>query len=309
MPTRLISFAGSTVAIEHDGAQAAHVVAFLYRHVPHAGAGAPHVTFRLLSGGESGRMVLYRGERLLYDGDSAADVANLLLGDSCHELADQSHDGLLFHAAALARRGKGLILPGTIGAGKSTLAAWLLARGFDYLTDELVFVAPGAGGFQAFTRPLNLKPPARAILQRQFDFEGQSRQLFSGSQFDLVPPSLINPRSRMSEPDLSLILFPRYLSESAFELQRLSKAQAGLELMQCLVNARNLPDYGFSEITRLARKAPAYQMSYAGFDQVGEAVETMLDTLDCRSHYSNTLPSPGNSSCACDSGCATSKSR
>jgi hypothetical protein len=280
MRTRLINFAGSTVAIEYDGAQAAHVIAFLYRHVPQAGAAEPHVTYRLLSDGESGEMVLHRGARLLYDGGSAADLANLLLGDSCHELADQSRGGLLFHAAALARRGKGLILPGTIGAGKSTLAAWLLARGFDYLTDELVFVAPGAGGFQAFTRPLNLKPPARAILQRQLDFEGQSHQFFSGSQFDLIPPSLINRCSHVSEPDLSLILFPRYLPESAFELRRLSKAQAGLELMQCLVNARNLPDYGFSEITRLARKVPAYQMRYAGFDQIGEVVETMLDARD-----------------------------
>jgi hypothetical protein len=84
----------------------------------------------------------------------------------------------------------------------------------------------------------------------------------------------------LSEPDLGLILFPRYLPESAFDLQRLSKAQAGLELMQCLVNARNLPDRGFSEITRLARKAPAYRMCYAGFDQVGEVVEAILDTLD-----------------------------
>jgi hypothetical protein len=280
MPTRLINFAGSTLAIEYAGAQAAYIVEFLYRHVPYAGAAAPHVTYRLLSGGESGGMVLYRGERLLYDGRSAADVANLLLGDSCHELADQSRGGLLFHAAALARRGKGLILPGTIGAGKSTLAAWLLARGFDYLTDELVFVAPGSGRFQAFARPLNLKPPARVILQRKFDFEGQSGQVFSGSQFDLVPPTFINPRSQVSEPDLGLILFPRYLPESAFDLRRLSRAQAGLELMQCLVNARNLPDYGFSEITRLARTAAAYQMCYAGFDQIGEMVETLLDTPD-----------------------------
>jgi hypothetical protein len=280
MPTRLINFAGSTVAIEYDGAQAAHIIEFLYGHVPHAGAAAPHVTYRLLSGGASGGMVLYRGERLLYDGRSAADVANLLLGDTCHELADQSRGGLLFHAAALARRGKGLILPGMIGAGKSTLAAWLLARGLDYLTDELVFVPPGAGRFQAFTRPLNLKPPARTILQLQFDLEGQSGQVFSGSHFDLIPPTLINPCSQVSEPDVDLILFPQYLPESAFDLQRLSKAQAGLELMQCVVNARNLPDHGFSEITRLARKAPAYQMCYAGFDQIGEGVEAILDTLD-----------------------------
>lgn len=223
-------------------------------------------------------MRLYRGDVLLYAGGSAADVASLLLGESCHELADQSREGLLFHAAALARKGRGLILPGTIGVGKSTLAAWLLARGFDYLTDELVFVAWGADRLQAFTRPLNLKPPARSILRHVFDFEGWSGQFLSGSQFDLVPPTLVNPTNQASESDLDLILFPLYRPGSAFALQRLSKAQAGLELMQCLVNARNLPDHGFREIARLARKAPAYRMCYAGFDQIGEMVETLLDT-------------------------------
>ena len=28
--------------------------------------------------------------------------------------------------------------------------------------------------------------------------------------------------------------------------------------MQCLVNARNLPDHGFAEVVRLAREVPAH---------------------------------------------------
>ena len=42
-----------------------------------------------------------------------------------------------------------------------------------------------------------------------------------------------------------------------------------------LVNARNLPDHGLSEVARLAQVAPAYRMSYADFGQIGERLEAL----------------------------------
>ena len=66
-----------------------------------------------------------------------------------------------------------------------------------------------------------------------------------------------------------------------FELRRLSRAQAGLELMQCLINARNLPDHGFPEVTRLARAMPAYKMTYANFAQIEPHIFRLFgDILD-----------------------------
>ncbi|MFN8459219.1 MAG: hypothetical protein U0401_31980 [Anaerolineae bacterium] len=104
-----------------------------------------------------------RGETLLYRGDYPAVAAELLLGDSCHHLADRSQGGLLLHAASLTWQDRGLLLPGTSGAGKTALTAWLLSQGFGYLTDELVFVPWGQNSVRALTRPLNLKRPARFL--------------------------------------------------------------------------------------------------------------------------------------------------
>jgi hypothetical protein len=274
--TRLITFAGSSVAISYSGARPARIVDFLYRHVPAGSNIPPHLTYRLIPGDEPDRLALYRDAVLIYEGDSEAALAELLLGDTCYHLAARSRGGLLFHAGGLAWEGKGLLLPGGIAAGKSTLTAWLAAKGLDYLTDELVFVPQGANAVQAFTRPLNLKSPSRAVLQNLIDFERNAAHILSGPNSDLIPPTLLNPANRFGEPPLGLVIFPRYLPGSDFVLRPLSKAQAGLELMQCLVNARNLPDHGFAEITRLAQIAPAYKMSYADFDQVGEHVETLL---------------------------------
>lgn len=47
---------------------------------------------------------------------------------------------LAVHAAALARGGRVLLLPGEAGSGKSTLAAALTARGFTFLGDDTVLL-------------------------------------------------------------------------------------------------------------------------------------------------------------------------
>jgi hypothetical protein len=279
METRLITFAGNSVAVEYSGPRPARIVDFLYRDVSADSTIPPHVTYRLMPGDEPGRLVLYRGDTLIYEGDSEATLAELLLGDTCYHLADQSRGGLLFHAAGLARAGKGLLLPGGVGAGKSTLAAWLAARGFDYLTDELVFVPQGADTMQTFTRPLNLKNPARAVLRNQVDFEGQAADILSSPQADLVSLTVLRPGNAPGEPPVSLIIFPRYRPGSDFILRPLSRAQAGLALMECLVNARNLPEHGFPQIARLARLAPAYKLTYAHFQQIGEQIDAWLRSL------------------------------
>lgn len=279
MPTRLITFAGSTVAIEFEGDCPAQIVEFLFRDIPAGSPQPPQFTYRLIAEAGSDRLQLFRQDELLHQGERAAEAADILLGNTCYHLADRSQDGLLFHAAALAWRNRGLLLPGTMGAGKSTLTAWLLGRGFDYLTDELVFIPQGSDAMQTFPRPLNLKRPSRLVLGDWLDFNQTAGQILSSAAIDLVPPTLLNPCSRLSEPPLSLILFPRYQPGCDFALTGLSKAQTGLELMQCLVNGRNLPEHGFPEIGRLSKQTPAYKINYSSFDQIGDRIEALFDAL------------------------------
>jgi hypothetical protein len=277
---RIVCFGGSAVAIEYSGVRAAAVVAFLFQHAPGEGDVPPHVTFRAVSDEQSEGLALYRDETLVYTGNCQATWAELLLGETCHHLADRSRGGLLFHAAALVShkdtrtvwQGRGLLLPGGIGAGKSTLSAWLASRGWDYLTDELVFVPHGSDRMQAFVRPLNLKSTSLPVLRDCVDFQGRADHVLSGPQSTLLAPQAFHSTVAASEQPVSLIVFPRYRAGADFAWRPLAKAQGGLELMQCLINARNLPDYGLAEIARLARLAPAFRMDYAGFEQIEAAI-------------------------------------
>lgn len=271
---RLISYAGSTVVIEYGGS-AADVVDFLFRHASGSDT-EPQATFRISPPDERGAVSLTQGEVPLYHGDSTPALAEVLLGNVCRELAEGSRGGLLFHAAGLAWRGRGVLLPGGISAGKTTLAAWLTARGLDYLSDELIYFARGSDRMVPFTRPLNLKRASRPALEPVFDFEAHADRILSHRRADLVPATLLNPETCSGEPPLDLILFPRYEAGAAFELQPLTGAQTGLALMECLVNARNLPGYGFPEAVRLARRVPGYTLRYSHFDQIEEPLASLL---------------------------------
>jgi hypothetical protein len=85
-------------------------------------------------------------------------VAFLLL----HRLVRLRADALFFHAASVGVAGRGALLVGPKGAGKSTLALALAARGHDFLGDETACYLPAAGTIIPLRRPVAVKPGPRA---------------------------------------------------------------------------------------------------------------------------------------------------
>lgn len=273
---RLVSFANSTIAIEHHGQQAGEVVDFLYRHIP-PGSAPPSTTYCLASTA-AGALQLERDGLRLYEGTEVGYAAELLMGESCRSLAERSRGGLLFHAAAVARQGRALLLPGAIAAGKTTLAAWLLTRGFDYLTDEIGYIPDGATTIQGFARPLNIKKTAWAVLHPYLASDERPEDRLDSTGSYLLQPQALGARGIAAPLPLAAILFPRYEAESELVFEAVSPARAGLMLMETLVNARNLPDLGFGEAVRLCRIVPAYALCYSHFAQIGERIEGLLDS-------------------------------
>ncbi len=205
-------------------------------------------------------------------------VAEALLGQVGHHLADKSDGGLLFHSGGVAWGGGGLMLPGGIGAGKSTLTAWFLNQGCTYLTDEMVFVPEGAAEFHGFTRPVTIKDPARSVVQALLPVD-RVIDVWRTPGIDLIPAVYLGASGVMAQAPIRSILFPRFQSGATLEWYPLTKAQTGLRLMECLVNARNLPDHGFAQVARLAQMAPAYSLTYGGFDQLPQLLDQVQAAL------------------------------
>lgn len=270
---RLISFAGSTVALEWSGETAAGIASFLFSGFPPPPpeAAPPLACYRLLPGVPPGSLVLTRDGIGIAEGRDAGTLAERWLGAVSHELAWHSRGGLLLHAGALALPGTTggcAILPGGIGAGKTTLVLHLARRGLGYCSDEMVYLPTGAPDAVPCLRPLNLKRGSFAAVGGVVDLT-PGPEILANAQGCLIDPARLGPAALAARLPVRLLLFPRFETGAAFSLAPLGRALAGLELMQCLVNARNLPEHGFPEAACLASTVPAWSLRYSAFDQLG----------------------------------------
>jgi hypothetical protein len=222
---------------------------------------------------------LLRDDVVIFAGESRGEMAGRLMNQALFHLAVGNSAGLLLHCAVLVRNSIGIILPGVSGAGKSTFAVWLARNGFRYLTDELAFIETGTQEVHAFTRPINIKKPALGVLNKALEVDTERGDLISSELATLIPHRQINSDFHKSIPELGMILYPRYSEGSEFKLNSITPALAGLDLMKCLINARNLSGHGFPEITRIAKNVPAYSMVYGGFEQLGKDLFDLFDSI------------------------------
>ncbi|MGE4054298.1 MAG: hypothetical protein AB7F99_05815, partial [Vicinamibacterales bacterium] len=241
------------------------IVDFVLARVPRSTGSEPHVTL-MLRENEEGLLTLHCGEQLRHRSRSAGTAGRELLERLLYHLSDRSRAGMVLHAAALSRGSDCILFPGQTGSGKTTLSAWFAARGFTYLTDELVCIPSGTLEIVPFTRPLNLRRSSLEILGVE---PTASARVLPGVDITLLWPddaALAPPASLR----LTRLVFPRYQKDAGFEARPLSKAEAGLSLISCLINARNLEGHGFADVTLVASEIPAFQVTYGNLVQVDE---------------------------------------
>lgn len=227
------------------GVSAEQLLAFLFGDLTdpetiQSGDPQAHFSYHLESDSGSGLLRLDADEELERECVSEADMAFHLIGQACYQLAYYSSGVLVMHAALVSHGGQGVLFPGSSGKGKSTLAAWLLHCGYDYLTDELVFIPDGDARVGCgLARPVNLKKAAHPLLSDLYQILPNTPGMMTGTTVDLIPPKLFGNGQVLTHVTICAVIFPHYLPGALFELRRISKAQAALDLMQCLINARN----------------------------------------------------------------------
>lgn len=93
----------------------------------------------------------------LFDDLAADEVLPYVEWGINHRFLAARRPYLIFHAAALARGGAGVMLVGASGSGKSTLTAALAAEGWDYLGDEFALLDPHTLELHPFRKALCVK--------------------------------------------------------------------------------------------------------------------------------------------------------
>lgn len=272
---REIRLGTASVSLEYEPAFAG-LISFLFPHAENCaeqqGSGIQAAKYTLLSERASGEVIFSRNGAAGMRISSGEAAATHIMDRVCYDLVDACSDGLVLHAAMVAKNGRGLILPASSGSGKSTLTAWLVREGFEYGSDELVYAPFGVKAFNPFGRPINLKQRARQRTDSIFGFSEalyQDRdEVVSSPPVDFISSKVFGPGRILGAVVPTAVIFSKFTPDAENSFHKISKGRAGLEWMQHLLNARNLSQHGFSEIAGLARILPAYFLAYSSLNQI-----------------------------------------
>ena len=262
-----------SVEIQYNSDEARELIDFLLCDFPCSDGPVISRRFGVVVVGHPPKMSLWLGEKQYYYGDSKQLLAYFLINEIFYDCIVNNKNYQAVHAAAVASGSKGILLAGKSGSGKSSLAAWLTASGLTYLTDELVLFSQ-EGRMQPMTRPLCLKPPSYSALKKRMNID--EKGILQGRDGSMIPHRSLKPQWLTSTPTLDSVVFPTFIEGQAATLTKISGAVSCLKLMECYVNARNIPGHGFKEIAKITRNAAAYELKFGSFDGVLDVLSPLL---------------------------------
>ncbi len=267
---RQICFGGHCVQLQGDSEAGLQLSDFLFsNHYCDNGSGdCPRV--EITQNASSGLFIVVAdGQALPVVLDRRRFLA-VLLETVQYLLLDKIDSGPVIHCAASAYDGTGILLPGVSGAGKTTLVTWLAGNGYELLSDELVHVEQLR--LSGFCRPLNIKSWGAGILE---DFPWISSLRDKARPYDAglwIPWE----SSTQAPVDLRAVVFPAYREGVAFNAHGLSPARGAMGLMQCLLNASNLPRNGLPAVRQLVDSVPCYRLEYSRLSDASDWLRSKL---------------------------------
>ncbi|MGD9657150.1 MAG: hypothetical protein AB7U61_05845 [Methylocystis sp.] len=187
------------------------------------------------------------------------------------------------HATAIDIGGRAIGLLGACGAGKSTLAAFLKARGGDIITDDMLRLTMDGDTILAHPGPHRLKlfEEAAKLFLPQAAISGRWSPV--GDKFIYDLDDSIKSRSTTRLAALYYLQAPDQPHDGAVVLDRLS----GLDLFRTIsastmINALDKPgrpEHHFHFINGFVNRVPVYRLTYPrSFDVFDEVADKIFDS-------------------------------
>ena len=197
-----------------------------------------------------------------------------------YAIAAQAHQYLVVHAAAIERGGRVAIMPGAPGAGKSTLTAALVQRGWRLLSDELALIRPSDAHVVPLARPINLKNNSIALMRAYTPdaiFSAETHDTAKGTVALMRAPAESIARSREAAP-IGWIIFPRWEQDAAARLAPWSKAAGLMEIAHNAMNYSLHGAAGFELLADIFATSGCYRFTYSRLDDAITVFSELADS-------------------------------
>jgi hypothetical protein len=183
---------------------------------------------------------------------------------------------IALHAACLVSGGKGLLVSGQPGAGKTTLAIHLMEAGFEYAADDIVLIAPDGRATGVLFAP--------AVKQGAWAMINELRPDLGNSAVHIRPDGkrvryLNVPRTAHSgSVSVGWIVFLRRAPDIPTKLVPLGQ----LDTIRRLIDGSHAPDgkltyQGFHAIKRTLADAKSFELQYSDAAQARNALRDLCD--------------------------------
>jgi HprK-related kinase A len=235
--------------------------------------------------GKGAHRWLHRQARFLLDGESpfkplpADQALPMFEWGLNYAIAAQANQYLVVHAAAIERNGKVAIMPGIPGAGKSTLTAALVQKGWRLLSDELALIRPSDRHVMPLARPINLKNGSIDIMRAyapEAIFSDEIHDTAKGTVALMRAPEESMARSDEAAP-IGWIIFPRWQADAAPRLEPWSKAAGLMEIAHNSMNYSLHGADGFRLLADIFATSGCYRFTYSKLD---DAIATFAALTD-----------------------------
>jgi GTPase SAR1 family protein len=175
--------------------------------------------------------------------------------------------GILLRAALVSRNGKGAIIIGKSGSGKTSLASSLILSGWSYHGDQLVFIANDELICESLALPLffndDWKLPAyEGILSDINATEYNGKTILSVS--DLLPDCVSDNKSVVPE----FLVVSHFESGSSLALTPLRAGLAAFHLINSILNKNNFSQSGLSKIGQIIKVLLSFELVFGDFEQL-----------------------------------------
>ncbi len=194
-------------------------------------------------------------------------------------IANRSHDFLMLHAGVLANRHGALILPAYPGAGKSTLCAYLIHRGWRLLSDEFTLIRDESLAIHPFPRLIPLKNQSIEVI-RELVPEAHLGPPIPGTLKGTVShlrPGDEHIRSMHETALPKLMIFPKYQAGASLEITPAAKSDCFVEITQNSFNYVLRGEQGFRMAAALTDRVTPYRLVYSDLPAAAQAIDELME--------------------------------
>ncbi len=195
-------------------------------------------------------------------------------------IATQAHQYLMFHAAVLEHRGKGLLLPATPGSGKSTLCSALMLSGWRLLSDEFGLFRPESGLLEPIPRPIPLKNESISVI-RGYSGEAVLGPTYSKTRKGDVAhlrPSALSLREAEKAIKPNLIVFPQFRRGAEELLHPFAKGRAFLKLSGNSFNYRLQGARGFTAVADVIDQCDTWYLEFGNLERAVSLLTELVES-------------------------------